>query len=249
MKQLFYVVTILLISNSAFSQKNFTQSLTGIEWVKIESSTNVILKTHSKNEILISGSPMEIPEKAKGLKLLGEAGPDNTGVGMNVTKNGSTLMVRNIKKGEDLEIFLPKSTNVSVITKGFGDIKINDFDGEIETEANLNGGITLTNVTGPVTANTLNGAIKIAFSKLNQESPISVTTINGEIDISMPANSPANISVDSMHGSIYTDFDLQIPKKDGLTTISTGKIKGTLNNGGVLMKLETINSDIYLRGK
>ena len=63
------------------------------------------------------------PSKAKGLKLVGESGTDNTDVGFYVIKEGSTLIVKNLRRSESGEIYLPASQNISVTTTWHGDIE------------------------------------------------------------------------------------------------------------------------------
>jgi hypothetical protein len=47
---------------------------------------------------------------------------------------------------------------------------------------------------------------------------------------------------------MYTDFDLGLNKKDGMTRMGGGhSINGTTNGGGVDLQLKTISSDIYIR--
>ena len=41
------------------AQKDYTQSLSGIEWVKIESKADLVVKTHSNNELLIKSGPSQ----------------------------------------------------------------------------------------------------------------------------------------------------------------------------------------------
>ncbi|NJB71720.1 DUF4097 and DUF4098 domain-containing protein YvlB [Saonia flava] len=248
MKSLKITFLACFICATLFAQEDYKKSLDGIEWVKIESQADVTLKTHSSNELLIkSRSSNETPDRAKGLKLVGEGGSDNTNVGFYVIKEGNNLIVRNLKKSESAEIYLPASQNVLVKTTWQGDIKISGFQGEIETTAELNGGITIENVTGPLTANSLNGAIEVLFTKVSQKSPITINTVNGEVDITMPANTPADLNMGTLNGNVYTNFDLALPDKNGLRAVAGNKIKGAINNGGVAIKLNTINGNIYLR--
>ena len=75
---------------------------------------------------------------------------------------------------------------------------------------------------------------------------------NGIIDISLPSNTPGNISLKTINGEIFTNFAIDFEKKtkNGLSYIGGGqKIRGTINGGGVDVKLSTINDNIYLRKK
>lgn len=247
MKYLIISLTFLVCISSLKAQ-DYTKSLSGIEWVKIESKATVILKTHDSDELLIKRKDSRRnSERAKGLKLVGAGGSDNTDVGFYVVKEGNTLIVKNLRKTKSAEIYLPATQNVSVTSSWNGHISISGFNGEIEASAELNGGITMKDVSGPITANSLNGTVEIQFSKVNQGSPITITTSNGALDITLPSSTPADLSMGSLNGEIYTNFDLKVPTKNGLKSISPRKIKGSINNGGVDIKLQSLNGNIYLR--
>lgn len=245
-------VTILLIafafSTITTAQNGYTKSLSGIEWVKIESKSDITLKSYNTNELLIKGSrSSKTSEKAKGLRLVGEGGNDNTDVGFYVVQDGNTLIVKNLRKSEGAEIFLPKTQNVSVISTWAGDIEIDGFSGEIEADAQLNGSIEISNVNGPVTANALNGEVTVTFGTVKQNSPISIYTTNGEVDVTMPSSTPADLELSTTNGDIYTNFEFKREEKDGLKSISGRKVKATINNGGVNISLKSTNGNIYLR--
>ncbi|NHF60384.1 DUF4097 domain-containing protein [Flavobacteriaceae bacterium TP-CH-4] len=248
MKKILVSIAIVVASQNLSAQSDFSKPLNGVEWVKIETKSEITLKTHDKEELLIKVSQSEpIPERAKGLKLVGAGGTDNTDIGFNVVQAGNNMIVTNLMKSKGAEIYLPKSQNVSVTNTWDGDIRIEGFTGEVEANANLNGGLILENVSGPITAYSLNQGIKVVFDKIMQDSPIIITTTNGEIDVTLPGNTSANMELSSWNGDIYTNFDLSRPEKDGLKSISGRKVKGQLNNGGVAIRLKSTNGNIYLR--
>ena len=248
MKKLIVFLFTALLATNLQAQSDYSKPLNGIEWVKIKSNSEIILKTHDKNEILIKAKNLKsAPGKAKGLKLVGVGGEDNTDIGFNVVQTGSNLIVESVRKSGVDEIYLPKSQNVSVTNSWHGDISIEGFTGEVEANANLNGGLSLTNLSGPVTAYALNENIRVAFDKINQDAPIVIRTTNGEIDVTLPGNTPADLELSSWNGDIYTNFDLSKPDKDGLQSISGKNVKGAINNGGVDIILKSTNGNIYLR--
>ena len=250
MKQLVILLTAVTFGFATHAQTNYSKSLSGIDWVKIESKSDVVLKTHSSNEIMIKGSRnQKITEKSKGLRLVGEGGTDNTEIGFYVVQDGNSLIVKNLRKSEGAEIYLPKDQNVSVKSTWSGDIKIDGFAGEIEANAELNGSIRIINVNGPVTAHALNGGIDVVFGTVKQDTPISIYTTNDDVDVTLPANTPANVELSTTNGDIYTNFDIQREEKDGLKSWSGRKVKSTINNGGVRISLKSTNGSIYLRKK
>ncbi len=238
-----------LVVISAAAQE-YKQSLESVAWVKIESKGKVVIKTHDKPELLIrGGSALTTPEKAKGLQLVGENGSDNTKVGFYVLKDGNSLIVRNLRRSENetAEIFLPSTQNISVTGDGLNDIEINGFSGEIEATAEIVGNIRVVDVTGPVTLNSNTGTVEVVFNKVNQKSPISISTATGEIDVTLPKDTAADLSLHSTMGEIYSNFELSVPDKNGLKAISTQKIVGSINNGGVKIQLNSATGNIYLR--
>lgn len=250
MRKSIFIIAALFMGTLAKAQTDYTKSLSGIEWVKIESKTDITVRTHSSNELLIkSGPEVRTPERAKGLKLVGEGGSDNTNVGFSVVQDGNTLIVYNLRKSKGAEIYLPKSQNLSVKSTWNGDIDIDGFSGEIEADAQLNGSVKITNVNGPVTANSLNGTLDVAFGTVKQDSPISLYSTNGAVDVSLPGNTPANLSLSTLNGNVYTDFDIKASKKDGMKSLLGRNVNASINGGGVKISMKSTNGNMYLRKK
>ena len=244
------MLTALLLGAMAWSQTDYTKSLSGIQWVKIKSNSDFTVKTHASNELLIkAGAPMEIPDRAKGLKLVGEGGTDNTQVGFSVVQVGNTLLVHNLRKSQSAEILLPKSINLQAKMSWNGDIEIEGLGGEIEVDSQLNGNVKISGVSGPVTANTLNGDLVVEFDSVKQGSPTSLYSTNGAVDVSLPSNTPANLSLSTINGNVYTDFEIQLQQKDGLSSILGRKIEASINKGGVEISMKSTNGNMYLRKK
>ena len=249
-KVTFTSILILCLAFTTQAQQDYSKSLSGVEWVKIESNADIKLTTHDKNELLIRvAKGYSVPEKAKGLKLMGAGGPDNTDVGFNVVQDGGMLIVKNLRKSDGAEIMLPKSQNVSVTNNWNGDIYINGFSGEVEANANLNGGLTLEDISGPLTAYSLNSNVEVKFKSIRQDAPIYINTTNGAIDVSIPGDTSADIQMSTWNGDIYSNFDFKRADKDGMKSISSRNVKGSINNGGVDIKLKSTNGNIYLRKK
>lgn len=248
MKLLKLIFLATLTCTLANAQNDYSKDLNGIDWVKVESKADITVMTHDKNEIRIkAGKKQATPDRAKGLKLVGEGGSDNTNVGFYVVQDGNSLIVKNLRRSEGGEIWLPAKQNIAVKTTQHGDIKVQGVKGAIEANAQLNGGVQIKGVSGPVTANSLNGQVEVIFEKVNQDSPISIYTTNGAVDVTMPTNTPANLYMSSWNGDIYTNFDLDRPEKDGLKSVAGRKVEGSLNGGGVGIKLKSTNGNIYLR--
>ncbi len=206
---------------------------------------------HDGNEILITAKGYEKPpERAKGLKPLYNSAVDNTGIGLSVQESGGNLTIQKATRGDiDYTIKIPSTMHVSISeTNWHGDnFTIENISGEIEVNAKSSD-IKMKGVSGPVVANTTNGDIDIVYKTLNQEKPNAIKSINGHVDITLPSSAKSSVKLRAMNGEIFTNFDVAMKtSEDNINVYGGGKIEGAINGGGVEIKLNTINDNIYLR--
>lgn len=214
---------------------------------------DVKIEGHSSDEVLIQASSgyEAPPERAKGLKPLYNSAVDNSGIGLAVTpESGGLRIEKATRKHIKYTIRLPRKVAVLYQQANWqgSHIAISNMDGDLEVRTN-NADIDLTNVTGPVVANSTSGEVKVVYANLSQEKPTAISTISGAVDITLPANAKSNLKLRSINGEMYTDFDLGLKNtKEGLSKVGGGNnIEGTTNGGGVDIQLNTISSNIYIR--
>ncbi|CCH53117.1 hypothetical protein BN8_02184 [Fibrisoma limi BUZ 3] len=214
---------------------------------------DVKVEGHNGDEVIIQASSgyEAPPERAKGLKPLYNSAVDNTNLGLAVTpENGGLRIEKATRKEIKYTIRLPRKVAVLYQQTNWrgGDITISNMDGDLEVRTH-NANIDLTNVTGPVVANSTSGEVKVVYSNLSQDKPTAISTVSGPIDITMPGNTKANMKLRSITGEMYTDFDLGVKgSKDGMPRVGGGNnIDGTTNGGGVELQLHTVSSNIYIR--
>jgi len=268
------VIALSFVALTIHAQsKKFTYSLQGITTVKIDTDTKIKIETNTSKELLISevsnhdddeycGScghdqdehshSKKLEDKTKGLTAIYPGGKDDTnGFGLAIGKEGKTLIVTDLKshmQRHGLSISLPKSMNIVVDTGNLGALEIAGFTSEVEAKTNT-GTIVMKDVTGPITAHSNTGNITIEFSKVSQASPITVSTSVSEIDVTLPETTKANLKLNT-RGTVYTNFDIEMPKKDNLKAVrGSQNIVSTLNKGGVQIKLKSSLGNIYLRKK
>jgi hypothetical protein len=92
----------------------------------------------------------------------------------------------------------------------------------------------------PFSLETINGNITIA----GETREMKVKSISGFIDLAVSKNRQADIEFSTIAGTVYSNHDLVL--KD-MNKSSHSIIKEQLNNGGPLIKLETISGDIFFR--
>ena len=220
--------------------------------IVIKELNRVSIKAYDGNEIQIDASDKSgNPERAKGLKPLSAMSEDNTGIGLNIEKSGNVVNIMQASRRDEgkYTIKIPKNANVMVEHTGKwegGKIEIYGVSGELEVSGRYNS-VYMEGVTGPVLANTVYGSIKAVFSEINQNKPISIVSVYGEVDVTIPENTKANLSIKTPYGEAYSDLNIEFSKKEGMKELST--IQGTINGGGVEMELKATYGDVYLRKK
>lgn len=143
--------------------------------------------------------------------------------------------------------------NLAVASKGWlaSDIKIIGFKSEVEVKSEY-ASVVLNNVTGPVVLNVTYGKVKAVFDKVNQEKPISMVATYGDMNVTLPADTKADLQLESSYGNIYTDFQVAIEKStndEDLEPIKAKDVTGKINGGGVKIHLESPYQNVYLRKK
>jgi ribosome-associated translation inhibitor RaiA len=222
--------------------------------------SDLTIEGYNGDELIITTDENDSPpERAKGLKSLYANGTDNTGLGLEVITEGSTIKVTKVNKRDgDYKIKVPKNISLTITEMswhGGDDFKISDIEGDIEVEAKTSN-VVIRNLNGSVVAHNTSGDIDVIFSKVNADKPTSITNISGEVDITLPADTKANVKTKSISGDVYTDFDIAVDKKNddkskGMKAWVNGgyEAKGTIGGGGVEMRLESISGNVYIRKK
>ncbi|QTD39005.1 hypothetical protein JL193_07070 [Polaribacter batillariae] len=260
------VTLILFVSAIATAQKkDFTYSLSGVNKVVLSSDTKIVLTATNSSQLVILETNQknkdrnywhknnkDKEDKRKGLTPIYPGGKDNTnGFGFSISKEGNVLYVTDLKsmyQRRGLNIQLPKTINISVDAGNLGSIEMEGFTGEVEASANV-GMIKMKNITGPITVDANVGKVDIDFDKVSQKSPITISTSVSEIDVALPANTKANLELKTQ-GTVYTNFDFEVPTKKGMKNVSGRKsIVSKLNNGGVKIYIKSSMGNIYLRKK
>lgn len=261
MKKLF--ILLLFCSSVTFAQKNtYKKSLSGIKKVRIECDTDVTVVAGTTSELILEekgnkerhswrGDDKKNDRK-KGLRAIYAGGEDNTnGFGFSVSVENGVLILKDLKshfQRDDIKVTLPKNMDIDINIVNLGSVKMEGFTSEVEVKTNV-GEVDLINVTGPITAHTSTGTVTVVFSSVNQSAPITITSATGEIDVALPTNTKADLSIGT-NGTVYTNFDFKAPDKKGLPNRSGLKnIDKELNGGGVKIKLKSAMGDIYLRKK
>lgn len=166
--------------------------------------------------------------------------------GYSVTEDNNVITIHGSGGGSPhLNLQVPTKTNLEIKCTNCGETQINDISGDIDINV-TNGAIRLTGTTGAVLAHSLNSRVHATFDKVPQK-PLSLSTLNGGLDVTLPADTKANLNLKTSNGKIYSDFDVRL---GGGTLMQPGKgLAGTINGGGIEVRLASFNGSIYLRKK
>lgn len=215
-------------------------------------SGNLTIEAIPGNKILIStpdAEDMKVPEKAKGLKPVYPAGTDNTGIGLWVDNQGNEINITCLvpfTKSTDYTIKVPENLalKISSACQNSTDIVITGMKSELEIQNCQD--ITLKNVSGPLVLSTISGNIDITFGAIATGKPFAINTVSGEIDITLPASVPADISLGTVTGQIYSDFDIS-DKSESMKQVGGSRLNFRLNGGGTKFNVMNVSGNIYLR--
>ncbi|HYE58203.1 MAG TPA: hypothetical protein VD948_06840 [Rhodothermales bacterium] len=113
---------------------------------------------------------------------------------------------RNASISVSFELMVPRRTNLSLTTLN-GGISITNVTGDIAFEA-TNGGISLNGLGGDVEGETVNGGVSVDLAGSRWTGAgLEVSTVNGSIRLAMPAEYSAELEASTMHGRL----DINLP--------------------------------------
>jgi hypothetical protein len=170
--------------------------------------------------------------------------------------NTVTVNADNPSKEINLELKIPQNVKLKAGTVNDGDIEVSNLKGELEIN-NVNGKITLTTISGLVVANTVNGDVTVTFVSVDPKAPMAFSTLNGDVNVTLPADTKANLKLKSDNGEVFSDFDVAIdnttPKINKTTEQGMYKLKkdewvyGKINGGGPEIMMKNMQGDIYVK--
>jgi len=262
------VLLSLLVGSASFGQSGSTETLTvplsspGKPYsLKVHLVTGSIkVVGYEGKDVIVNVSPRKNEDEDRsedtknGMKRISVSG------GYEVTAkeadNTVTVNTGNPNKALDLELKIPQDVKLKIGTVNDGDVSVENVSGELEVN-NVNDKITLTNISGSVVANTVNGDVTVTFKTIDPKAPMAFSTLNGDVNVTLPADTKANLKLKSDNGDVFSDFDIDIDKTpskiDKTTEPGMYKIKkddwvyGKINGGGPEMMMKNMQGDIYVK--
>ena len=105
-------------------------------------------------------------------------------------------------------------------------------------------------------AESVNDDINVSFSGIEGDQAMSFSSVNGDLDIGLPANTGAELHIDSAEGEIISDFEVDVQPSKPVMSREDGRhgvevklesvIIANINGGGTVIKLKTLNGNINI---
>ena len=224
--------------------------------VRGEDRKDIAVESSSRRRDRDRDRDSDSPPRSDGMRRLEL--PGTNGLDIREENNVVTIKSDGMRRGGDLTIAVPRHAALQLKCMNGGDIEVENVDGEIEAE-NLNGAIHLKGIAGSVIANSMNGAVTADLKTVDPAKPMSFSTMNGAIDVTLPANVKANVSLKTDNGEILSDFDVKLDsgartsqeggrQSDGTFHVRLDKtLHGSINGGGPEYKFRSFNGQILIR--
>jgi hypothetical protein len=143
------------------------------------------------------------------------------------------------KASVDYVVHVPAGVKVDVSTV-LGEVGVADVTGEVKAQS-VSGSVRVAARGGPVTASSVNGSVRVAIDSLTAPGDIDLATVNGSVTAQLPAALTANVSLETAHGRVTSDYAVA-----GVDTTTHNEMHGTIGGGGRTVKLETVNGSVRL---
>jgi DUF4097 and DUF4098 domain-containing protein YvlB len=142
-------------------------------------------------------------------------------------------------------LMVPRNARVDEIKLVNGSLDIDQVNGEVHGTS-VNGAVTGRNLGGRVELSAVNGSVTAALTaaRMKNLDAISLHSVNGRVELTVPANANADVSAQTVNGSIRTDFDLRVIR----SRYGPGAhLDGRIGTGGARIELNTVNGSIEVR--
>lgn len=139
------------------------------------------------------------------------------------------------------DVTIGQTTGTVTAATGNGDVRVDQAGGPVKVSTG-NGRIHVATSSGPVSASTGNGPIDVTMKQLQDGGDMSFTSGSGSVTITLPAEYNGEVDMVSGSGSLHSDFPIKVTGR-----LNPQHIRGTIGNGGPLLRLVTGSGSIELR--
>jgi len=139
----------------------------------------------------------------------------------------------------EYRITVPRTARLERVKLVNGGLSISGLSGTVRASS-VNGGIKADALSGEVELSTVNGPLEAAFDRVSSAHPISLTSVNGPIRLSLPAGAGASVNAHNRSGGIDSPFGRPCRANDG------HRLHAVINRGGAEIELNNVNGGISI---
>jgi DUF4097 and DUF4098 domain-containing protein YvlB len=139
----------------------------------------------------------------------------------------------------EYRIMVPRNANLENVKLVNGGLSISGVTGLVKASS-VNGNITVDKLEGEADLSTINGHVEAGFNRISRCKPITLSSVNGPIHLSLPSGASATVSAQNRSGGIDADFGRSWRAPSG------HRLDAALNGGGALIRLHNVNGGISI---
>jgi hypothetical protein len=157
----------------------------------------------------------------------------------------------------EITVRVPYAMNLDLRNVNKGGITVEGVHGHFDV-GEVNGSVTMKDMGGEGDVHSVNGPVQVGFSS-NPTGACKFRTVNGAVDVELKPGLSADLEYKTLHGGIYTDFDLsgapntvagKVEQQNGKFVYrSHGFSTSRVGGGGPILSFETINGEIRIHKK
>jgi len=139
----------------------------------------------------------------------------------------------------EYRITVPRGANLEDVKLINGGLSISGVTGPVKASS-VNGSIKAENLEGQADLSTVNGELEAGFNRISRQNPISLSSVNGPIRLSIPAGSGASVNARNLSGGIVSEFG-RVIRTSGAHNLQT-----VVHGGGATIHLHNVNGGISI---
>jgi hypothetical protein len=142
----------------------------------------------------------------------------------------------------EYHIMVPRGANLENVKLVNGGLSLSGMTGPVKASS-VNGSIKAEKMEGQVELSTVNGFLDAGFQRISRCHPISLSSVNGPIKVSLPSGARANVSAQNLSGGIDTDFGRSWRAPGG------HRLEVAVNGGGTQIRVHNVNGGISIHSR
>jgi len=142
----------------------------------------------------------------------------------------------------DFAVLIPKGVKLRSASVNGGQT-ITGATAEVNA-ATVNGELRVESSAGPVRATGVNGRVYVRMTSASVTEPLDISTVNGSVVLEVPENLGAEVSMNTVNGSLESDYPLTVRGRIDPRNLTVHVGNGT---GGPRITLTTVNGSVELR--